>query len=85
LVEWTKLAAMADPVSIHEVKTHLSRLIARAEAGEEIVIRRGATPVAKLTAYEAPTTPRSLGGLEGQIWVADDFDEIPEEFGEYLP
>ena len=46
-----------DAVSIHEAKTHFSRLVARAEAGEEIVVRRGAVPVAKIVAYHAPTTP----------------------------
>ncbi len=76
---------MSDPVSIHEAKTHLSRLIARAEAGEEVVIRRGPTPVAKLTAYEPPLEPRKLGGLEDEIWIADDFDEPLEEFREYMP
>lgn len=77
---------MSDPVSIHEAKTHLSRLITRAEAGEEVVIRRGPTPVAKLTAYEPPhREPREPGGLEGQIWIADDFDEPLEEFRDYMP
>jgi len=76
---------MSDPVSIHEAKTHLSRLIARAEAGEEVVIRRGQTPVAKLTAYEPPLEQRKLGGLEGEIWIAHDFDEPLEEFREYMP
>jgi prevent-host-death family protein len=37
-------------VSIHEAKTHLSQLVRRAEAGEEIVILRGRQPVARLTA-----------------------------------
>ena len=40
-----------DAVSIHEAKAHFSRLVARAEAGEEIIVRRGATPVAKIVAY----------------------------------
>jgi prevent-host-death family protein len=69
-----------DAVSIHEAKTHFSRLVARAEAGEEIVIRRGATPVAKIVAYHAPTTPRRPGALRAQIVIADDFDDIPAPF-----
>jgi prevent-host-death family protein len=40
-----------EPVSIHEAKTQFSRLVARAQAGEEIVVRRGATPVAKIVKY----------------------------------
>ena len=39
---------MPDEVTIHEAKTHLSRLVQRAHAGEEIVIRRGKIPLAKL-------------------------------------
>ncbi len=48
-------------VKIHEAKTNLSKLIARVEAGEEIVIARDDTPVAKLTAAE---TPRTYGFAE---------------------
>ncbi len=72
-----------DAVSIHEAKTQFSRLVARAELGEEIVVRRGPTPVAKIVAYHAPTTPRRPGALKGQIEIADDFDDTPEGFTEY--
>jgi len=72
-----------DAVSIHDAKTHFSKLIARAEAGEEIIVRRGRTPVAKIVRYEAPKQPRQLGRLEGRIWIAPDFDEIPEGFEGY--
>jgi prevent-host-death family protein len=70
-------------VNIHEAKTHFSRLIARAEAGEEIVVRRGPTPVAKIVAYRPPSTPRKPGALKGEIVIAPDFDETPPEFSEY--
>lgn len=74
-----------DAVSIHEAKTHFSRLVARAEAGEEIVVRRGRKPVAKIVAYEAPKAPRRPGSMKGEIWMADDFDDyIPPEFDEYI-
>jgi prevent-host-death family protein len=72
-----------EAVSIHEAKTHFSRLVARAEAGEEIVVRRGATPVAKIVAYHAPTTPRSPGAMKGEISIAEDFDETPTEFADH--
>jgi prevent-host-death family protein len=72
-----------DAVSIHEAKTQFSRLVARAEAGEEIVVRRGATPVVKIVAYHAPTTPRRPGALKGQIIMAEDFDETPDDLAEY--
>ena len=54
---------MNEPVSIHVAKTHLSRLIARAEAGEEIVIARGRKPVAKLVPI-APKAKRVFGALK---------------------
>jgi prevent-host-death family protein len=73
-----------DAVSIHEAKTNFSRLVARAEAGEEIVVRRGPKPVAKLVAYRSPAAPREPGALRGQIRIADDFDEIPPEFEPYV-
>ncbi len=74
-----------DAVSIHEAKTHFSRLVARAEAGEEIIVRRGNKPVAKLVGYEEPKKkPRQRGRLKGQIWIADDFDEPLEDFADYM-
>ncbi len=68
-----------DLVSIHESKMHFSRLIVRAEAGEEIVVRRGATPAATIVAYHPPTTPRRPGALRGKIHIAEDFDETPDD------
>lgn len=65
-------------VNVHEAKTHLSRLIDRAAAGEEIVIARSGNPVARLMPLAAHP-PRVLGALAGQVWVSDDFDEPDEE------
>lgn len=72
-----------DAVSIHEAKTHFSRLIKRAEAGEEIVVRRGGTPVAKIVAYRPSQTARQPGSLKGRIAIAEDFDETPDDFAAY--
>jgi prevent-host-death family protein len=72
-----------EAVSIHDAKTHFSRLIARVEAGEEIVVRRGATPVAKLVAYRPADAPRVPGRLKGQIELAGDFDATPPDFADY--
>jgi prevent-host-death family protein len=67
-------------VNIHEAKTHFSKLVERAEAGEEIVIARNGKPVAKLVRYAERKEPRKLGAWEGQgFWVSDDFDEEDEE------
>ena len=63
-------------VNVHEAKTHLSRLLARVEAGETIVISRAGEPVAVLSPYGKPG-PRRLG--RDRIVVKPDFDDpLPE-------
>ena len=61
-------------VNIHEAKTTLSKLVARAEAGEEIVIAKAGRPVAKLGPLGERAKTREWGGWRGRIWMADDFD-----------
>ncbi|HEV2974254.1 MAG TPA: type II toxin-antitoxin system prevent-host-death family antitoxin [Solirubrobacteraceae bacterium] len=70
---------MAEMVTVTEAKTQLSRLIERAAGGEEIVIRRGQSPIAKLVGYAEQPERRIPGDLHGQIWMSDDFDEPDEE------
>lgn len=60
-------------VNIHEAKTHLSRLLERVEAGDEITIARAGTPVARLVPIGAACA-RPLGLDAGRVVVADDFD-----------
>jgi prevent-host-death family protein len=67
-------------VNIHEAKTHLSRLVDRAAAGEEIVIGRAGRPLVQLVPYHPPVEPRRLGALKGRIRIAPDFDDTDEEF-----
>jgi prevent-host-death family protein len=61
-------------VNIHAAKTHLSKLVERVEGGEEIVIARAGTPVARLAPL-AVREPRRPGGAEGMVIVHDDFDD----------
>ena len=68
-----------DSVNIHQAKTHLSRLVERAAAGEEIIIAKAGKPMAKLVPLAPDRTPRKLGSMRGKIWMADDFDDTPEE------
>lgn len=75
----TEAHTLAVAVTITEAKAQLSSLVERVSRGEEIVIRRGRQPVAKLTAYVPVRKRRVLGDLEGQIWMSDDFDEPDEE------
>jgi prevent-host-death family protein len=67
-------------INVHEAKTHLSRLLRRVAAGEEITISRAGVPVAKLIAVASSNAERPLGALEGQIYIADDFDApLPDD------
>jgi prevent-host-death family protein len=67
-------------VKIHEAKTQLSRLIASVEAGEEVTILRGDTPVAKLVPVPKVLEPRKPGRLKDLIIMDDSFfDPLPEE------
>lgn len=61
-------------VNVYEAKTHLSRLLRRVRAGEEIVIADAGTPIARLVPLAPATGPRVLGGDEGQVEIADDFN-----------
>ena len=78
---------MTELVNVHAAKTHLSRLLERVEAGEEITLARAGRPIAKLVPYRARRQPRVAGSLRGKIWIAPDFDapevndEIARDFG----
>ena len=65
-------------VNVHDAKTHLSRLLDRAAAGEEIIIGRAGHPVARLVAL-APRPKIIFGALKGQIHVGPDFDKADDE------
>ena len=69
----------AATVGVREAKTRLSRLLARVEAGEEIVIARNGKPAARLVACK-PRGERRAGTLKGKIEIDDGFfDPLPEE------
>ncbi len=78
-------------VNIHEAKTHLSRLLQRVAAGEEVTIARAGTPVARLVAVVPQKKTRPMGFDRGRVWVADDFDApLPDDllkafYGGVLP
>ena len=68
-----------ETVNVHEAKTHLSRLLARVAAGEEIIIARAGKPVAKLSPVRPESAGKRVLGIDkGKIWMADDFDVMSE-------
>jgi prevent-host-death family protein len=75
---------MSETVNIHEAKTRLSSLVARAEAGEEIVIARANRPVVRLVPVQETRRPRRLGEATGLVEIPPDFDDLPEDFMEHF-
>ena len=70
-------------VGMHEAKTKLSQLVERAEHGEEVVITRNGKPVVKLTPVAIPASLSSVrGAWRGQVRIADDFDQLPDDIAE---
>ena len=65
---------MDKPVNIHEAKTHLSRLVERVEAGEEITIARAGRPVARLVPVRRSMEPRQPGIWKGKLKLAGGWD-----------
>jgi prevent-host-death family protein len=63
---------MAKTVGIGEAKTNLSQLVRRAEAGEEIVVRRGREPVARIVPLKKPGGVRGFGSMKGEIRMVSD-------------
>ena len=67
-------------VTVHAAKTHLSQLIARVEAGEEVVILRGTEPVVRLVPAAELAPKRVFGALAGKVVVTEAFfDPLPAE------
>jgi len=65
--------------NISEAKAELSALIEEVQNGDEVIIAKAGKPVAKLVAYRGPAHPRTPGAMSGEIWIADDFNTLPED------
>jgi prevent-host-death family protein len=69
-----------DLVTIHKAKTQLSKLIEQVERGEEVIIARGKTPVARLVPYAPEQPKRGFGSMKGRATLGPGFWEpLPEE------
>ena len=75
-------AVVAEAIlNLYEAKTQLSRLVERAAAGEEIFIAKAGRPMARLVPLDCASLPRRPGGWEGQVFIAEDFDDpLPDDF-----
>jgi prevent-host-death family protein len=70
--------------TVHQAKTHFSRLLKEAEAGQEVIVMRGSKPVAKVVAINDPAEPklpfRLMGAYRGKMsWIEDAFDPMTDE------
>jgi prevent-host-death family protein len=74
---------MAATVNVHEAKTHFSKLLERAHAGEEIILAKAGKPYARLVPIEAAPRPhRQPGRFKGQLATIPDsvwFDPLPDD------
>jgi prevent-host-death family protein len=73
------MATRPKSVNLHQAKTHLSRLVDAAVAGQGVVIAKAGKPMVRLVPFEGPQRPRKLGRYAGQIRIAADFDRLPED------
>jgi prevent-host-death family protein len=70
---------VAETVNVHSAKTHLSKLLARVMEGEEIVIAKAGRPIARLVPERPAVATERIPGIDkGKLWIADDFDTLPE-------
>jgi prevent-host-death family protein len=68
--------------NISEAKAELSALIEAVQNGNEIIIAKAGKPVARLVGFRGPTRPRAPGSMAGEIWIAPDFDTLPQDMEE---
>ena len=70
---------MSETVNVHEAKTHLSKLLDRVEAGEEIILARAGKPCARLVPLDSGVGNRRLGRLRGLVVPPEFFEPLPED------
>ena len=71
---------MSTQVNVHEAKTHLSRLLDQALAGDEVIIMRSGRPLVTLTPIKPPLKPRVVGTAKGDFVVPEGFDDpLPDD------
>jgi prevent-host-death family protein len=69
-------------VDLYEAKIRLSQLLDQALAGEDVIIARNGTPVVQLVPVQRKPVRRQPGAWKGMGWIADEFDETPDEVTE---
>ena len=70
-------------VSVHEAKTHLSRLLESVSTGNEVIIAKNGRPVARLVSVASQEPKVILGSDRGKVRMSEDFNQTPQEFIPY--
>jgi len=70
--------------NISEAKAELSALVEAVQNGSEVIIAKAGKPVARLVAFQGPSRPRTPGSMAGEIWIAPDFDTLPDDMAKVL-
>ena len=68
--------------NISEAKAELSALLEAVQQGQEVIIAKAGKPIARLIKYEKPPAPRVPGSMAGQIFIAADFDSLPDDIAD---
>ncbi len=73
-------------LDIQQVDGHLTDILDKLPPGEEVIVTRNDKPIATIHVTPKPRQAPQFGTMRGSIlYIAPDFDEIPEGFEEYLP
>lgn len=78
------MAALRSPLNVTEAKAKFSDVVERAVRGEEIIVTKAGKPLVKIVPYEPAKGHRRLGLFAGQIEIAEDFDEWPDDVAREL-
>ena len=70
--------------TITDAKAHFSALMEKVLSGEEVIIKKGGTPIAVIHAYVHEARERKPGALRGKITMAPDFDDLPHDLARAL-
>lgn len=68
--------------NISQAKAELSALVAEVERGKEVILARAGKPVARIVPFAGSSRPRKPGSMKGKIWIAPDFDILPEDIAD---
>lgn len=76
---------MARQIQIEEAEKNFNDIISKFLPGDEVIVLAGDHPVAKITSLKKPEQRRRIGTARGQVFMEDDFKDIPDCFEEYVP